>query len=165
MEDVLTYTTYGDIRAALGVSEEELEDVTLGLTTYSDGLTLALMDLDTTLPTLYKNAYAVIPAERTTNDKKLLMMTSQFATYHVAWQAGMALPMSAQKVTDGKAAMARFTADPYKETLARLAAELSMARKDLANLLSVLIGSPAVVSNLPTLLVSAARAVDRVTGS
>ena len=36
---LLTYTTYDDIRAALGVSSDEIEDATLSLSLYELNLT------------------------------------------------------------------------------------------------------------------------------
>ena len=48
------YTTYADIRGALGVSEEEITDAVLALTLYEDGLVQDLEDVDTTIPDTYQ---------------------------------------------------------------------------------------------------------------
>jgi len=51
---ITDYTTYDDIRAALGVESEEISDATLGLTLYSSYLDGELEDIDFTLPTVYQ---------------------------------------------------------------------------------------------------------------
>ena len=48
------FCSYAEVRAALGVEEDELEDATLALPVYSNNLELELLDLSLTLVEQYK---------------------------------------------------------------------------------------------------------------
>lgn len=114
---ILSYTTYADIRAALGVSDEELSDDTLGLDLYAVNLEAELDDIDSGILTQYDVINAIDPGTRTPAQKKFYSLTGLYATYVVARQLGASLPMfSPLTVTDGKAAVGRFK-DPYVATL------------------------------------------------
>lgn len=106
------YTSYDEIRAVLGVSDEELEDGTLALPLY---LTMLLMEFDDIEPTLdvqYTNIKAL--PSRTTQEQKLLDVVSVFSAYAIAQHLLTSLPLFAPKrITDGRAEMDRI-ADPFE---------------------------------------------------
>lgn len=109
------YTTYNDIRAALGVSDEDLEDETLALSLYSGALTQELEDISVTLPDTYAAKKAV--TSPTALEVRFLTACSLFATYSVAKMLTAALPLfAAKQVGDGKAVVQRFD-NPYRETI------------------------------------------------
>ena len=111
---LLNFTTYDDIRAALGVSDEELEDDVLGLQLYEDHLNFELSDVHpdlVTLRTSLESAAVLTPAQ-----ERFMAACRGFSTYAVARALTSTLPMFGPKsVEDGKARMERF-ADPYKVT-------------------------------------------------
>lgn len=165
MASVTTYTTYDDVRAVLGVSDDELEDATLALEVYASGLTLDMMDIGTTLPSTYSATLAIDEGSRSADEQKFLLLASQFATYQVARTVGSVLPMFAQSITDGKAAMSRFSGAPYKDVMARVEGEYARIRNELEGIFATLTGGSVTVAASPTYLVAAAPSIDRVTNS
>ena len=133
---VLTYTTYADIRAALGVSDEDLEDSTLGLNLYANYLTQEMEDVSLTLESTFTTAAAVVTpsAEQT----RFLTATRLFATFAVAKQLTAALPLfSAKQISDGKATMQRFD-NPYRDTIKNVLEQYDRTRNRLISALSAL---------------------------
>lgn len=111
---ITTFTSYDDIRAALGVSDEELGDETLALQLYEDTLLADLEDISLDLP----DTYATVSAEATPTavQSRFLREVRSFSTYAVARQLLPGLPMFGVKsVEDGKARMERF-AEAYRAT-------------------------------------------------
>lgn len=126
---ITDYTTFDDVRAALGVSSDELEDATLGLKLYADYLDGELEDIDLTLPTIY-DTLSNEPAP-TAVQKRLVTTCRLFATFAVAKQLLAALPLFATKSqTDGKAAIGRFD-NPYKDTIKQVNEQFDRQRNRL----------------------------------
>lgn len=124
------YTTYDDIRAALGVSSDDLGDETLGLNLYENLLQGELEDVALTLPATYASTLAV--ASPTDVQTRFLQAASVFATFAVAKQLTTSLPMfAARQVTDSKAGVTRFD-NPYVETIKAVSREYEKARARLA---------------------------------
>lgn len=116
---LLTYTTYDDIRAALGVSSDEIEDATLSLSLYELNLTSEFEDIDLTLEETYATVAAL--SSRTAVQDRFLQATRLFSTYAVAYQAATSLPLFSPKdISDGKATVSRYADSPYKEVIKRL---------------------------------------------
>jgi len=112
---LLNYTTYDDIRAALGVTDEELEDDVLGLQLYEDNLRFELDDVHPDLATLHTTLEST--PVLTSAQERFMAACRGFATYAVARSLTSTLPMFGPKsIEDGKARMERF-ADPYKATI------------------------------------------------
>lgn len=107
------YTTYADVRAALGVEDEELSDATLGLKLYSDSLDAELRDVGGTLVSTYATVSAL--ASPSADQSWFLTCVRSFSTYAVARALLPALPsFSPQSIEDGKARVQRFDT-PYRE--------------------------------------------------
>lgn len=112
---LLNYTTYDDIRAALGVNDEELEDGVLGLQLYEDNLSFELSDIHPDLDALHTTLEST--PVLTSAQERFMAACRGFATYAVARSLTSTLPMFGPKsIEDGKARMERF-ADPYKATI------------------------------------------------
>lgn len=110
-----TYTTYNDIRAVLGVSDEDLTDSTLSLQLYEDYLTQELEDINIDLPDTYATTMA-LPSP-TQDQRRFLKACSLFATFSVARTLTASLPLfAAKQITDGKAQVSRFD-NPYKDAI------------------------------------------------
>lgn len=129
MTTITTYTTYADIRAALGVSDEDLEDETLALSLYADSLTQDLEDIALTLPdTIATTKANVTPTD---NEVRFLTAARLFATYAVAKQLTAALPLfAAQQVSDSKATVQRFD-NPYRDTIKQVVDQYERTRNRL----------------------------------
>ncbi len=133
---LIDFTSYDDIRAALGVSSEEIEDTTLSLPLYELNLAAELEGVGETLVDLFKalppDLLSWSPAER-----RLDRWTRLFATYSVARQLLGALPLFAPKeISDGKATEVRFALDPYKATTKTVLEQWAAARTKLAETLA-----------------------------
>lgn len=113
MSSILTYVpSFGDVRALLGVSEEELEDVVLGLRIYELGLLADLARIDAGLIAAFDTASSTAVFSQTAEDKALIAAVQTFATYQVAEAVSRALSHIAPKtITDGKAMTQRQAGD------------------------------------------------------
>ena len=155
------YTSYNGIRAALGVSDEDLEDATLALPLYSDYLTQELEDIALTLPDTY--ATTKDKATPTAAELRFLKACQLFATFAVAKQLTAALPLfAAKQVTDGKAAVQRFD-NPYKDGIKSINEQYGTMRTRLVAALSS-VGTSGSASVAPVYFAVVSPATDPVTG-
>lgn len=124
------YTSFDEIRAALGVTDNELEDLTLELALYETGL---IADLDDISPDLNAQFIALLSeAAPTAQQERFVSTTRVFATYAVAKTLTNTLPMFGPKsVEDGKARMERFT-DPYRDVIKSVNSQFEKWRDRLA---------------------------------
>ena len=110
---ITDYAAYDEIRAVLGVSDEELEDATLALPMYEKLLNMELLDISEDLPTLYASITANPAA--TAQEKKLLDVVSVFSAFAISKHLLTSLPLFAPKrITDGRAETDRVT-DPFED--------------------------------------------------
>lgn len=162
---VLDYTTYDDVRATLGVNDVELTDITLGLALYSSNLSVELDDAGTDLADTFLEIDGTDPAQRTKKQQRLYDVTRLFATYTVAKQCCVSLPMFGPKsVGDAKTEVSRFTNDPYKETVKTIAKEWEKYRQRAQAALSDLASQTVSASPRTVMLVSSPTS-DPITGS
>lgn len=112
------FTSFDDIRAALGVSTDELEDATLSLSLYELNLVSELDDVGVDLIEDFMTLQAIDPSTWTSVQKRFDQFTRLFTTYAVAKQLTVSLPLfSPKEISDGKASVTRFALDPYRETI------------------------------------------------
>ena len=131
---LFTYTTYDEVRAVLGVSDEELADVTLELPLYEQQLVLELESVYDSLPSMYIAIRTLDPASRTTKEQKLFDIVQVFSAYATGKILLVSAPRFAPKrITDGRAEVER-VADPFatlrddlEQTLITLRARLLAA--------------------------------------
>lgn len=106
------YTTADEIRAALGVSDEELENATIELGDYYRLLLIDLDEIADDLATQYEALTGSLSAAQARFQRRVQV----FATYSVARVLVTSLPLFAPKrVQDGRAEQERIQ-DPYKDT-------------------------------------------------
>lgn len=114
MISVTDYTTYDDVRAALGLDDTELTDTTLALTTYASVLQRTLRGTtDSTGKSLYAyfDELSVI-VDPTDDQDTLLGLIKEFSTYTVAVACLPGLSLMVKKTeSDGKATITRFSAE------------------------------------------------------
>lgn len=156
-----TYTSYADIRAVLGVSDEDLEDATLALQLYDDHLTQELEDIALTLPETYVTTKAL--STPSAAETRFLTACNLFATFAVAKTLTAALPIfAAKQVTDGKAAVTRFD-NPYKDTLKAVNEQYERQRNRLVAALAA-IGTSSTAATARVYMAVASPSFDPVTG-
>lgn len=138
------YTTYNDVRAALGVSEEDIPDAVLSLNLYGDMLTQEFEEISLTIESDYLTTIALpIPTD---TEVRFISACSLFATYSVARQLTAAMPLfAAKQVTDGKAQVSRFD-NPYKDVIAQVTAQYEKARSRLVAAYDLIVSVTTVVT-------------------
>lgn len=159
------YCEYDEVRAALGVNDEELADAVLSLPVYEIGLVRELSKISSSLPAAFSTCHDA--AEPDPGQKALLDAVRMFSAYAVAKQAGVSLATFALRdVGDGKATLSRFAGQPYADTMARVEATLADARKALVDAFEVYNGGAASSAiTVATHFMASTRASDPVTGS
>lgn len=112
---ITDFTTYSEIRATLGVDDEELPDTTLALEMYLSGLRVELKQIGAALPAEFVVIRDKDEAARTASEADVYDAVRLFAPYEVAVQLSTSLPLFAPKtITDGKAGVTRDASSPYK---------------------------------------------------
>jgi hypothetical protein len=159
---LVDFTSHDAIRAALGVSKDEIEDATISLPLYEDNLAAELDEIDLALATEFATVKAL--ASPTDVQTRFLRSARLFATYVVAKHLTSALPMFAPKeITDGKSSLSRFV-NPYKDTIDEVNRQYEVNRTRLEDAYAGLSsGTAPTVAPMPYLTVSAP-AFDPVTG-
>jgi hypothetical protein len=161
---LLDFTTYEDIRAALGVNDAELSDDTLALSLYSNNLAAELDDLSLTLVATYRAAADLPEDDRTDAQRRLVSNVQLFSTYTVAKQLSGSLPMFAPKsVSDSKAEISRF-ADPYRDTVKQIKTQWELYRQRTVAAFAAA-SSSSVTSVARTVMLVAEPTTDAVTTS
>lgn len=158
------YCENSEVRAALGVSDTELEDATLNLPIYSIGLKMGLEKISRSLPASFFAISQVAETERTDKQIRLYDSVRLYSIYFVAKQAGGALGLiSIKSLTDNKANFSRFSDAPYRDVLDNIEEALADARAALLDALTEM-GDTPVVTTPFTGLVVVNRSYDPVTG-
>lgn len=154
-----TYTTPDEIRAVLGVSDEELADAVILLPTYDKALRLDLYAVDSGLETLYTSKKgSALPA-----DEMFLTLTDLFATYSVAKHLTESLPNFAPRtISDGKASMQR-QLNPEELVIRAVREGYQKYRTQL--LAAVASFTATTISSAAPVFMVTARGVDPVTGA
>lgn len=158
-------TTCEEVRAVLGVSDDEIEDRTILLPVYEYNLEAELRGVSATLISRCDSVRAKAEADRTDNEKWLLKMASIFATYAVAKNLTTSLPMfSPKEISDSKASIARFAQNPYADTIASILKQFDVAKgRVTAALTAIETVNARRFSYVPNLM-RAAGGTDPVTG-
>lgn len=159
------YTTPGNVRAVLGISVKEAEDVVVTSSPYFTGMLEALRALSLTLATDY-TTLKTAGGTRTAKESRFLLLAESFCAYIVAIQLIPALPLLApQLITDGKSQQGRI-ANPYEQLKPSLTASLAIFSFNLMDAYSdinVAITKPVKTTRIMVLGVDLA--VDPVTGA
>ena len=116
---ITDYTTYDDIRAVLGVEDDELLDATIGLSVYENTLSLALaatsgvLSPSTETRDLAEQYEYISGLGSPTDDETQMLLTIEnYACYIVAAALASSLPMFAPKIqSDGKSTLTRFASE------------------------------------------------------
>jgi hypothetical protein len=159
----LTRTTTDEVRAVLGVSAEELEDITLDLKVFTDQLELELSDIDSTLPALLDLILATPVLSRTAAQTKVFTIANLFSAYAYGRILLTSLPLfSPKRMTDGRAEFERF-ADPFEVVRNGVNAGYVSIRARLQAALTLLSGYTPPAAITPIFTIAAPLAVDPVT--
>jgi len=105
---LLLYTSYNEVRAVLGVSITELPDTVLSGSIYGTLLTLALEDINVSIPAYFVTVSA-LPSP-TTSQTRFLDLVRLISPYSTAKELLTSLPLFAvQSIGDGRAQFTRQT--------------------------------------------------------
>lgn len=153
------YTSYDNVRAALGIPAKELADATLALSLYVNSLELALVAVDTDMITDFTTA----SGQSTVASLAFVKSLNNFAAYYVAQMCSSLL--LTKSVTDGKAGFIRQSDRGYLDAMARLDRESSRASADLRTKYDAYAGTSTAVVVPPTFLGVSTPSTDPVTGA
>lgn len=159
------YTTYAEVRAALGVSEEEIDDTTLELQMYES---LLEEDLDAVSP-IVRTTWLALPEDeslRTADEVKFAQRLRLYSTYSVAAELLTSVELFGYlKVADGRASTER-RPQAFDTIKANVLAMQVKARAWLLASLELLVpGTPVTPAGTISWTSSVAPATDPVTGT
>ena len=155
------FFTPDEVRAALGVSNLELEDATLDLDMYLRHLEIELLQYGQNIISDFYTTVS-LPAP-TAADQLFTSLVKQFSLYSVAVLVAESSPnFSPRNITDGKGGFIRHS-DSYKEVLARVTARMQQAGDRLSTAYKTYLGSSKIVV-VPTLFEPVTPSFDPVTG-
>lgn len=159
------YTTNDQVRAVLGVSEEELLDATLDLPIYEANLRQELAAVGASAAVDYVTA----TGEGTPSavDQAFIDAVTLFAPTAVALHLAQSLPLFVVKqVTDGKAAATRHTDSPFQGAIDACRKNYERFRQALQRTYAVYksVSAPNVTAT-PTLFAGSQPSSDPVTGT
>ena len=107
--ELADFTTYDEVRAMLGVSDEDISDATLALPVYIQSLQLDLETEYVDLASTYLD-YKDLAAP-TANEQKLVNLVQVFSAYATSKSLLASSTLFAPKqITDGRASLIRFDA-------------------------------------------------------
>ena len=161
---LLPYTTNNEVRAILGVTDNELSDDALGLGVYERNLKRELRDAGTNVTPIFRDFLAIPASSRSETQIEFIEAVQVFSTYAVARQLGSALPMFAPKeMGDGKSVMQRFGVSPYQDTLKTIETMYNRAQLHLVSAYAA-VQSMTGQTQLRSYMVVSSPSSDRVTG-
>ena len=117
---ITDYTSYASVRAALGIDDLEISDVTLGDDFYAQSLELSLRSESPehsvggtgNLISRFDTISDIAEGSRTDDEAFLLTLISLYATYSVAFEILPKLSLIAKRSeSDGKASATRFSSE------------------------------------------------------
>lgn len=159
------YVQYDEVRAALGANGEELVDSVLDLPVYEMGLVRELNKISTSLPAAFSTVNDIGETSRTDLQEALFNASRLFSVYAVARQVGVSLASFLPKdITDGKAAVGRFTGAPYEETMQNVEQMMAVTRADLVTAYAKYAGNDVLVVAPAISFIASQRSTDPVTG-
>ena len=127
-----TYTTYDEVRAALGVSKTELPDTVVSLTQWDTLTVIGLEDVNLGIPAFYAIVSAIASNARSTAEQRFYDLTRLYACYNLAQTLLVSLPMfSVKRLTDGRAEFDR-QSDIYADVRDGVRGMQSMLRLKLS---------------------------------
>jgi hypothetical protein len=162
---ILDYTSYDQVRAVLGVSSDEVTDTELALPVWEMTLNEKFSDISSLIATNYSTIAALSSGSRTPVQVKFFETVKLYATYLIAQDLLVALPMFGfQSITDGKASQQRF--DRWEDIKTGIEKNVNVLKGKVRLTLAALDASysaPAAVSRV--FMASTGLAVDPVTNS
>ena len=159
------FATNDEVRATLGVSDEELSDETLDLEVYARVLSYELAQIGASLEADFRTAEEAGDS-RTAPQKALYEAVRLFAPFALGNQLATSLPLAAPKsVTDGKAGISRFSESPFQLVAEQVRGEYTKYRDNLKGVYAEFSGGSSATYVLPAYFGVAAGSFDPVTGA
>lgn len=162
---LVDYTTFDEVRAALGVSDDELEDTTLSLPVYEYNLKKELRDIQLGILSTFATVQQISEADRTEEQAQLFESVRLFSTYAVARHLCGSLSMfSPKEITDSKSSMVRFSDKTIEETVAQVSLTYQTYRAYVQQALEQIAQGSVAAPQRRRFLGVAGLSVDPVTG-
>jgi len=164
---LLTYTTFDEIRAVLGVSATELDNDDLNQPMYDLQVILALEAVAPGIPALFTTLNSLSSGTATVPQARFIGLVSLYSAYAAAKHLLTSLPMFAvQALTDGRASFDRNTNvsiyDNVKAEVRSTLAEIGLLLR-ASYYATTLQPEPAAAVIRPLLTMLSTRGIDPVT--
>lgn len=158
------FTSNDEVRGVLGVTDKELLDVTLDLGIYEINLRYVLGKINAAVIAQFNTINAIAVATRTTTQAAFWAAVKLYSPYVVAFQLAPSLSLMAPKdITDGKAAVGRFSESPFKAVIAAILVDHDKYQDHLTQMYADLVGSVLQATLAPRLFLGVSSGTDRVT--
>ena len=154
--DITDYTSYAEIRSAIGLSSVELPDDLLAMEMYQNVLQLRLREVNLPagapgtglLDSRFLAIVATAESSRSETEQKLYALTRLYATYVVAHEVAMSLSMRAPKQeSDGKRTLVRFSPEStYEVTAGNMKAQVEDLKLQIENIVEAALSIPQLFS-------------------
>lgn len=162
---ILDYTDAKQIRGVLGVDVTDYSDEDVLLKVYEQGLEEDLADVNVDLADQFVVVVALVEADRSKAQQRFVGRAQQFATYSIARQVAVGLPMKAPKsLGDGQATASRFSDGPYKDVIKGLGQSFDRSRERLLDAYEAMTASTRI-QTVRTLFSVASPTEDPITGA
>jgi hypothetical protein len=161
-----TYTTYAEVRSALGVSATEVNDTVLAQEQWATLLDEDLYAVAEGLPAYFAVVTAIDPGSRTTRQTRFLNMARLFAATAAAKNMLASLPLfSVTRLADGRAEFERAN-DAYKDVRDSVLGLYASLKAKLAALYAELNpGSPVFAETAVTMVANIPLGIDPITAT
>jgi len=157
------YTTFLEIRAALGVSSTELPDEVLAIPSHEVIATMALEDVSALIPDYYVTMVAL--SSKTKDQQRFIDLVKLYTTYVIAKSLLTSLPLfSVRSLTDGRASFERFVG-PFQDTRDGVDASLISLKYRLAAVYTALTSIGVAPRASFIVALSSSLAIDPVTNA
>lgn len=157
------FTTFDEVRAVLGVADEELEDETLSQPLYERQLVLDLEDIALALPDQFHIVSAIQYPNRSSTQKRFFDLVQLFSAYAIGKHLLTSLPYFGElRMEDGRSQKERVR-DPYQLTREGVLAGFNSVRLRLEAAYAGLVGGTAAGRATRSYLLSTGLATDPVT--
>ena len=159
------FTSYEEIRAVLGVSPEELEDVTLSMPLYEQLLKLEIESVGVGIVAAFQTVSVLSPPARTAPQQLLYDVARLYSAYAIANHLLTSLPYFGELRIQDERAQKERVSDPYEKTKIGVQAWLANLRLRLSAAFVAVVGGTAVSRTVRTLTVATGIALDPVTNT
>lgn len=163
---LVEFTSFDEVRAALGVSDDEIEDSTLALPIYEFNLKQELRAVSAGILSSFATVSTISADSRSDLEAQLYEAVWLFSTYAVALHLTTSLPMfSPKEMTDSKASFVRYAQGNIESVVAGVRQQYEASRAILSAVLNDVVPTADASQTTRSYVAKAGLPVNPVTNS